>query len=193
MTQYAFYFDATRCWGCRTCQVACKDRLGLAKPGAIPRRVSTWESGAYPKSATFHLSISCNHCASPACVENCPTGAMAKNNDGIVLHDDEACIGCLTCVSACPYGAPQFDEESSLVIKCDTCLALRENGMNPVCVDACLGRALDFGTLEEMKEKYGDSLVGTLPVLPPDDITTPGLVIKPSAPSQIDDAREVLL
>ena len=127
-----FYFDAARCAGCHVCQVACKDRMDLQTAGAVPRRVTTFEAGAYPEASIFHMSIGCNHCEKPACVANCPTGAMYKDAEsGIVLHDDDVCIGCRSCMASCPYGAPQFDEELQLIVKCDSCKALRDAGMNP--------------------------------------------------------------
>ena len=115
-----FYVDLASCIGCKTCQVACKDRRDIQVAGPRLRRVDTFECGTYPEVAMFHLNLSCNHCESPACVANCPTGAMYKDDDGTVQHDDEACIGCQTCVNSCPYGAPQFIEEDKIVQKCDT-------------------------------------------------------------------------
>ena len=132
-----FYVGLASCIGCKTCQVACKDRRDIQVAGPRLRRVDTFECGTYPEVAMFHLNLSCNHCESPACVANCPTGAMYKDDDGTVQHDDEACIGCQTCVNSCPYGAPQFIEEDKIVQKCDTCRALREAGHEPVCVEAC--------------------------------------------------------
>ncbi len=114
-----FYVDLASCIGCKTCQVACKDRRDIQVAGPRLRRVDTFECGTYPEVAMFHLNISCNHCESPACVANCPTGAMYKGGDGTVQHDDEACIGCQTCVNSCPYGAPQFIEEDKIVQKCE--------------------------------------------------------------------------
>ena len=97
-----FYVDLASCIGCKTCQVACKDRRDIQVAGPRLRRVDTFECGTYPEVAMFHLNLSCNHCESPACVANCPTGAMYKDDDGTVQHDDEACIGCQTCVNSVP-------------------------------------------------------------------------------------------
>lgn len=121
-----FDFDATRCVGCKACQVACKDRLDIQKAGPRPRRVDTYEVGAYPDARLYHVSVGCNHCESPACTAVCPTGAMFKVADGTVLHDDGMCIQCQQCVAACPYGAPQVVEEfDSLIVKCGACLPVR--------------------------------------------------------------------
>lgn len=70
--------------------MACKDRRDIQVAGPRLRRVDTFECGTYPEVAMFHLNLSCNHCESPACVANCPTGAMYKDDDGTVQHDDEA-------------------------------------------------------------------------------------------------------
>lgn len=173
-----FYFDMGRCVGCRVCQIACKDRFELETVGPMPRRVVTYEGGSYPNAALFSTSISCNHCESPACVANCPTGAMYKAEDGTVQHSDEVCIGCQTCISACPYDAPQWSDEINLVVKCDTCKPLREAGMTPVCVEGCMMRALDFGEMDDLRKKYGDELVSEVPCMPGAS-TGPNLIIKP--------------
>lgn len=189
-----FFFDESRCVGCKACQVACKDRLDLQTAGPRPRRVSHFEVGTFPSVDLLHLSIGCNHCESPACVANCPTGAMFKDEEtGIVLHNDEVCIACKTCVNSCPYEAPQYAEDINLIVKCDSCKALRDAGMNPVCVDACAMRALDFGELDDLRARYGDDLVSDIPTLPASDATTPNLVIKARATENADSVREVRL
>ena len=189
-----FYFDGTRCVGCKACQVACKDRLNLQKAGPRPRRVATFEVGTFPTVQMFHVSLGCNHCEEPACVAMCPTGAMFKAMDGIVLHDDDICIQCQTCVNACPYNAPQVaDELDGLIVKCDSCQALREVGMNPVCVDACAMRALDFGDLDDLRSTYGDDLVNEISSLPSATETTPNLIIRAKEASLDDNYREITL
>lgn len=187
-----FYFDMNRCFGCRVCQVACKDRLGLEEAGPRPRRVQTYTTGTYPNAMLYHASISCNHCEAPACVANCPTGAMYKDENGLVLHDDNTCIGCKTCVASCPYGAPQYSEEKNLIVKCDTCAALRENGMNPVCVDACIGRAIEFGDIEELKSRHGDALVSEIAVTG-EAVTEPNLLINPKEAALQEDCKETII
>ena len=184
--------DVNRCIGCKTCQVACKDRRDIQVAGSRLRRVDTFECGTYPEVAMFHLNLSCNHCESPACVANCPTGAMYKDDDGTVQHDDEACIGCQTCVNSCPYGAPQFIEEDKIVQKCDTCRALREAGHEPVCVEACPMRAIEFGDADELRAKHGDA-VSELPVLPSAATTQPNLLLHASSEARRSDFNEVVL
>ena len=182
-----FYVDLASCIGCKTCQVACKDRRDIQVAGPRLRRVDTFECGTYPEVAMFHLNLSCNHCESPACVANCPTGAMYKDDDGTVQHDDEACIGCQTCVNSCPYGAPQFIEEDKIVQKCDTCRALREAGHAPVCVEACPARALDFGPVGDM-EKLGER--AAIAPFPRPEATVPNMFVKPSADARPAESKD---
>lgn len=171
-----FYFDMTRCIGCKACQVACKDKNRL-DVGANFRTVTDYEVGSYPTVKTYSLTLSCQHCENPACVEICPAGAMYKAEDGTVLHDAALCVGCKACISACPYGAPAYIESQRKVGKCDACAAIRAAGGKPACVMACPMRALDFGDLDELKAKYGNECVSELPCLPVSE-TGPRLIIK---------------
>ena len=175
---YCFHFDMTACLGCKTCVVACKDKNNLPI-GTQFRNVRSFEAGAFPKVGAYHASLTCNHCADPACVKNCSTGAMYKNEDGIVLHDDDMCIGCQTCVKSCPYGIPKYLEEKNITGKCDTCIAIRKEGGQPQCVAACPMRALDFGTVEEIMERHpGAVAIDTMPFMPESD-TRPMTLITP--------------
>ncbi|OUO89093.1 4Fe-4S ferredoxin [Gordonibacter urolithinfaciens] len=188
-----FYVDLQRCIGCRTCQVACKDRRDLQSAGPRPRRVDSFECGTYPDVSLFHLALSCNHCDEPACVAGCPTAALHKADDGTVQYDADRCVVCRNCMTVCPYGAPQHDEDANLIAKCDACKALRDAGRNPVCVDACPMRAIEFGELDELRAAHGDDLTSELPVLPSADVTHPNLLLRPSAGALREDFREVTL
>ncbi len=176
--QKGFYFDLTACNGCRTCQVACKDKNNL-DVGIIFRKVRTFETGKYPEARLFHFSGSCNHCAEAKCVKGCPTGAMYYAEDRTVQFNKDKCIGCSYCVWNCPYGAVQYIEEIGVVSKCDSCIDLRNSGENPACVDACVMRCLEFGDLDELAAKYGSGLTDELPILPLAHVTEPSLRIKP--------------
>lgn len=178
MGRKGFYFDMTACIGCRTCQVACKDKNDL-KPGINFRQVRTFEVGVYPDAKVYHYSGTCNHCANPICVQGCPTGAMHIADDGTVQHDENKCIGCQYCVWNCPYGVPQFIEDKGKISKCNMCKDLTDKGENPVCVDACIMRAIEWGDFEELKRKYGNEAVQEIPILPSSSNTKPSLLIKP--------------
>ena len=186
-----FYFDMTRCIGCRACQVACKDKNNL-NVGVILRNAKSYEVGTFPKVKVYSYSTSCNHCEDPACVAGCPTKAMYKAEDGTVLHDAALCIACKNCANVCPYDVPQYNPETEKMVKCDACAYLRAKGMNPACVDACPNRALDFGDLDELKAKYGADLVSALPVCP-DGGTGANILIKARECALNEVGKEVRL
>ena len=128
-----FYFDMTRCIGCRACQVACKDKNRL-EVGTLYRDVKTYTVGTFPDVTSYSYSFSCNHCDDPICMHNCPTGAIYKAEDGTVIQDQSLCIGCRMCVMSCPYGQPKFLEELGVSGKCDGCYGIRQEGGEPACV-----------------------------------------------------------
>lgn len=193
-----FYFNERACSGCRACQTACKDRNDLLV-GQLYRRVTTFQTGAYPNATMYHYSATCNHCEKPACFAACPTGAMQKCEDGTVQHDDEACIGCQACVEACPYEVPVYLEDKKISGKCDACKPFRDRGLNPVCVDACNMRALEFGDLDELRAKHeGEGslvgqLTGDLPVLPSSEQTGPNVLINPKPAALNEEFKLVIL
>ena len=159
--QLGFYFDQTRCTGCFTCCVACKDWHDIQSGPAHWMRVTSIEERKFPRLFVAYLASSCYHCVDPACMEACPVEAISKRNeDGIVVVDPEACLGESSCdglcKEACPYDSPQFGaDEDNKMQKCDLCIDLWQWGKKPVCVEACPMRALDAGPLDELKEKYG--------------------------------------
>jgi len=182
--QYAFYFDSSACSGCKACQVACKDKHGL-EVGRLWRRVyevsggdwiqvgDAWTSSVF----AYNLSIACNHCEKPICVEVCPAGAIYKRADGIVLIETDQCLGCGYCSWACPYGAPQYNEEKGYMTKCTFCVDNIDAGLAPACVAACPLRALDYGEREELETRYAK--ISNLFPLPDARLTNPALVITP--------------
>ena len=181
--QLAFYFEQKHCVGCNTCQVVCKDKNNL-ELGEQFRKVYEITGGDYIKKGNaiiqdiyaFWISVSCNHCIDPSCIKKCPTGALKKRlEDGIVIAEKNKCVGCGSCVKNCPYSALQYDAATKKVSKCDFCLDLIESGKDPVCVSACPMRALDYGDIEVLQEKYGS--ISETEGLPSSNITKPALVI----------------
>ena len=170
--QYGFYVDTSRCIKCWACQVACKQWNGIPAGTTARRTVAEVSEGEFPEANRTFVSTACNHCESPACVENCPVGAITKRGeDGLVAVDREACIGCQTCASACPFGVPQYRPEDGKMDKCDGCVGCGKTPEDePHCVATCPTRALHFGPLAEMgalaAEKGGERLEGeTMPAV----------------------------
>ena len=183
MTQYGFFYDATRCTGCKTCELACKDYNDLPVDFSY-RHVYEVEGGGWSKdeagfwttdSFTYYISVSCQHCDNPACTQACPTGAMHKDENGIVSVDATKCIGCGYCAMACPYNAPHVSREAGHSMKCDGCKDRVAAGMQPICVESCSGRALFFGPIDELPSAEERAEVAPLPTA---DYTQPNLYIK---------------
>lgn len=167
--QYRFHFDMTRCIGCRCCEVACNEQNG--NPAEVTwRRVGELEGGTYPHVRRFHLSMACNHCLEPACLEGCPTSAYEKLDNGIVQHKADACIGCQYCTWNCPYGVPQYNPERRIVTKCHMCVGRMGAGSLPACVEACPVQAIQIEKVNvaEWREAIDTA---NAPGVPPADLT----------------------
>lgn len=192
MVKKGFYFDQKSCVGCRTCQIACKDKNDLGI-GLFFRHVFSYETGDYPLVKTFHYAATCNHCDDPACVAVCPNQATyIDEEDGTVQHDDEKCIGCEYCVKACPYGHPQYMKELGVVHKCDACIGLRSVGEKPACVASCPMRALDFGPIDELRAMHPDA-VDKITILPDPSQTNPSVAIDAKLVALEGESVEMLL
>ena len=173
MTRYAMAIDKARCIGCKTCLMACKVSNNLPK-GVWYNRYETQgaeheyaATGEFPQLEMVSYTVACQHCANPACVAACPTGATQQDENGIVFVDSAACIGCKACIQACPYevrtlleevepyadvtfGRPGAKEHiAGTVEKCDFCRDLIEQGKNPACMDLCPGRARFWGDIDD--------------------------------------------
>ncbi len=183
--QLGFYVNLANCTGCKACEIACKDRKDLPL-GVRWRRVYEYSGGEWIQDNdqmipsgifSYFVTTACMHCEEPGCMEVCPAGAISKRDDGIVLIDPDKCIGCRYCSWACPYDAPQFNEEIGLMTKCDMCVELQDQGQNPACVDACPYRALQYGDIEELKAAHG-TLIDPAP-MPDPSLTKPSIVYTP--------------
>lgn len=160
-TQYSFYFDSNRCIKCKACEIACKQWKGIEAGTFKLRRVEEITEGVFPDVRRHFFSVTCRHCAKAPCIEVCPTNAIVKRPDGIVIVNQGDCIGCKACLDACPFGIPQFDEDG-LLQKCDMCLDRIENGQIPMCAATCPTQALRWGTLEELSSLAGMNAVKKL-------------------------------
>lgn len=172
----AMVIDTQRCFGCHTCAVACKTENNLPD-GVWWNRVVTvggdhmdTPSGTFPDVAMSFITVACQHCDDPPCVPVCPTGATYKREeDGLVLVNYDACIGCGACVQACPYegvrtrnaeemshvtGFPVGDaavapQQPLTVSKCTFCAHRLERGEQPACIEVCPARARAFGDVND--------------------------------------------
>lgn len=167
--QYRFAFAMEACVGCHSCEAACAEQNGLP-PELAWRRVGEIEGGSFPDTKRFHISMSCNHCLEPLCLQGCPTNAYVKLDNGVVQHQADECIGCQYCTWNCPYSVPAFQPDRRIVTKCDMCLPRLEEGMAPACVDACPTFAI---TVEKVNVEAwrADHSGADAPNLPSSDLT----------------------
>ncbi len=148
MTNYGFLIDQSKCIGCHACSTACKSENQV--PIGVNR---TWvkyvETGAYPDVRRRFQVTRCNHCANPPCVRICPVTAMYQRADGIVEFDPSICIGCKSCMQACPYDSIYLDPETNTAAKCTFCAHRIDVGLEPACVVVCPEHAILAGDLND--------------------------------------------
>lgn len=142
------------CVGCHACEIACRQEHGLThETGSKWCRVVTVKPRKVQDEIRLdYFPAMCVHCDDPLCLESCPVGAITKREDGFVLVNEEKCNGCRLCISACPYGAMSFNEVTKAAGKCDFCLGRLESGIEPSCVQHCIGGALRYVGPEELSE-----------------------------------------
>jgi Fe-S-cluster-containing dehydrogenase component len=132
------------CCGCHACEVACKQEHEL---GIGPRFIRVLE-----KSPLF-TPIYCRHCTNPPCQKSCPVEAIYRDEQGVVLINEEVCIGCRECVLACPFGAMQFDDVKETAAKCDLCLERLSQGQAPACSLVCPTGCITWGDTKSLLDK----------------------------------------
>lgn len=167
---YAMGVDIHKCIGCGICADACKTENKVPRE---PYYFRTWvERYVIPADGetsvdspnggidgfpelkrdgdvlrTFFVPKLCNHCANPPCVQVCPVGATFVSRDGVVLVDQEYCVGCSYCIQACPYGARYLHPEKKVADKCSFCYHRITKGLSPACVEVCPTQARVFGEI----------------------------------------------
>lgn len=147
--QYGMLIDTRRCIGCHACTVACKSEFDVPL-GHNRSWVEYVEKGVYPNVSRSFLPRLCNHCSEPPCVYVCPTNATYKREqDGTVVVDQGLCIGCKYCIQACPYDARFLNPVTGWVEKCDFCITRVSKGLEPSCVNSCVGGARIFGDMAD--------------------------------------------
>ena len=136
MEKISLVISRKDCMGCHACEVACKQEHGL---GVGPRLVRVLEKGP------DFFPVYCHHCAKAPCKEACPVEAIFRNEQGVVLIDNDLCIGCRECLEACPFGAMQFDDHREIAVKCDLCVHRLADGKSPACMSVCPTGCIRFG------------------------------------------------
>jgi Fe-S-cluster-containing dehydrogenase component/formate-dependent nitrite reductase membrane component NrfD len=186
MTRYGFVIDQDSCIGCHACTVACKTEHQV--PLGVNR---TWvkyvEKGEWPDTKRFFSVMRCNHCTDAPCVTICPTTALYKRTDGIVDFDTDRCIGCKSCMQACPYDALYIDPGEHTAQKCNYCVHRVEVGLEPACVVVCPEQAIIAGDLDDPASRISH-IVATeqVSVRAPEQGTKPNLFYKGVEESNID-------
>jgi tetrathionate reductase subunit B len=154
---YVMLADTVRCINCKACVVACRAEwetpMGISRDWV--KEVELVKNGQ-PKVMMFPGR--CQHCDDAPCIESCPSGAAYKREDGIVLQDDAICSGCELCVPACPYDARWLNPETNTISKCTYCQPRIDEGLEPACVQTCVGRALIFGDMNDPESEVAKLL-----------------------------------
>jgi DMSO reductase iron-sulfur subunit len=154
--QLGFYVNARKCIGCFSCAMACKNQYHQPVE-VLWRKIYHLDELIYPHPYRGYYSLACNHCENPICLKACPVGAYSKRiTDGIVIHDQNKCIGCGNCIRSCPYGAPQYNPEIRKAEKCSLCQERIDLGLQPACVEACPVDALIL--IDILKENMSDTI-----------------------------------
>lgn len=147
MNQTALRIDHELCWGCRACEVACKQEMNTPQGVALIRVLEDGPREENGRLQFVYRVSMCRHCEDPPCLEACPVEAIHKREDGIVVLDSEQCTGCQSCVEACPYEAIAFDPDGGIARKCNLCYHRVDHGLLPACADnVCLAHCIHLQT-----------------------------------------------
>lgn len=161
----AFVVDVSKCNGCYSCQISCKDEhvgndwAPYARPqpdtGQFWIKINESVRGTIPKVKLAYRPILCMHCDNAPCISACRVkGGIYKRHDGLVVINPQKCTGCQNCVDACPYGTIYFNEDLNLAQKCTGCSHLLDRGWKePRCVEICPAGALSFREESELTEE----------------------------------------
>lgn len=216
-TRKGFLVDTSRCIGCRSCQVACKqwNKLPVDKTAnhggyenprdltpALYNRIKFIEKEASGEISWLFFNERCMHCGDAGCMKVCPSpGALYRTKEGIVAYNKEKCISCKYCVSACPFNIPRYGSDDK-VSKCNLCTDRIDGGMTPACAKACPTETLKYGKRSDLiakakaakKTLYGESDLNGLGVVyalegPPEQY---GLPATPSIPLSIFLWKDVI-
>jgi formate dehydrogenase iron-sulfur subunit len=170
MPRMGFFTDTSVCIGCKACEVACKEWNAIPSDGALDLTgesfdntselsANSWRHVAFVEQQRdgdvrwLMSSDVCKHCTHAACLDVCPTGALFRTEFDTVVVQQDVCNGCGYCVSACPYGVLSKREDDGRVFKCTMCYDRIGVGQEPACAKACPTESIQFGELDELRER----------------------------------------
>ena len=173
--RYGFAIDQRTCIGCHACTVACKTEHEVPV-GQFRTWVKYVDQGIFPNNTRDFGVMRCNHCTDAPCVAICPTKALFKREDGIVDFDRDRCIGCKSCMQACPYDAIYIDDDTHTAAKCNFCAHRIDNNAEPACVVVCPTHSIWVGDLDDPNSGISQ-LINTNPVMvrAPEQNTNPNV------------------
>lgn len=182
MTRYGMVLEKNKCTGCKACVAACANRNGTPS-GIHWCSVDVEEIGTSENFKVINTASLCNHCENAPCVGACPTGSSQKDENGIVWVDYSLCIGCKSCMMACPYNKRYYLKEltsyypnegpteqekrqfsrfvTNVVTKCTFCKDWLEQGLEPACVHTCMYDARHFGDLDDPDSEVSKLIVSS--------------------------------
>jgi Fe-S-cluster-containing dehydrogenase component len=148
MPSFELSIEDRLCWGCKTCEAACKEE-NLTAYGIKLISVREKCSDIIDQQQDFIFQVNlCRHCDEPPCVQACPEEAISKREDGIVIMDYDLCTGCQACIDVCPYDAIAFDDDKGITQKCNLCYHRVDEGLIPACADnVCLAHCIHFNSV----------------------------------------------
>jgi Fe-S-cluster-containing dehydrogenase component len=182
--RYAYLVDIDKCIGCGSCVRACErenkvppnyfrtwvERYSVSSTGVVEVDSPNGARDGFSPIVTgteitksFFVPKLCNHCTNTPCVQLCPVGASYRSPDGLILVDDQRCIGCGYCVQACPYGSRFIHPVTHVASKCTFCYHRITKGLKPACVGACPTGARKFGDLKDPRDEVAQA-IATQPV-----------------------------
>lgn len=156
MARYGMLINTKKCVGCYACRVACQMRNHL-EPEESFIHYEEREQGVFPSVYNETIPVQCQHCEDAPCQSVCPTNATYTTDSGVVLVEEDKCIGCKYCMAACPYGARIQIEETGVIEKCRFCWD-GDKPDAPSCAATCITGARMFGDLDDPESEISKAI-----------------------------------
>ncbi len=192
MTRLGFLLDSDNCIGCHACTVACKSEHDV--PLGVNR---TWvkyiETGTFPDVARKFSVMRCNQCEDAPCMKICPTSALYRSDNGVVDFQDDNCIGCKSCMNACPYDALYINPATNTAHKCNMCNHRLEVGLEPSCQIVCPTEAIKIGDLDDPASEISRIIArDDVAVRAPEQNTRPKVFYRGADQASLDPTRTAI-